>query len=344
MRALFLVLLLSVVTAACSVVASDPTPSPSSEPSSGPVVRIARTPDSEGQLLAGVLAELVDAAGLRPVFVDRADPEAARQALEDPISDADILAGYTGQTWLEVLGRANPPGDPRASFARVRNADEPEGILWLRPDFELERGVDGPPANATFGLFVRGIPHADGDVRTIEQLASRLTDRPEARVCVDREFGVRPDGWSELAAAYSITDRPLTSAPADEAVEFVATGDCLVGLAAATDGRAWRYGLQLLADPLGVFPAFVVAVQLRAEARDQIPGLVEALQPFASQLTTRRLGQWNARIVGGQPIEVVAADGAQELLAAANPEPEPDPSTSEAASSAPPTESPATEE
>lgn len=269
---------------------------------------------------------------MRPVLVDRADPQAARRALSPTIADADLLVGYTGQTWLEILGRANPPGDPRASFARVRNADEPDGILWVRPAFELERGPDGPPANATFGLFVRGVPHADGDIRTIEQLASRLAERPEARVCVDREFGVRPDGWAGLAAAYGIADRQLTSTSASEAVQFVASGDCLVGLTSATDGDAWRYGLRLLADPLGVFPAFVVAVQVRAEARDEIPGLMTAVQPFADHLTTRRLGEWNGRVAGGEDPAVVARDAAAELLQAAQPPP---PSPSDPATPSP---------
>ena len=321
---------MAVLVTACSGLPPDQV-DPSSSPTtpSGPEVRIARTPDREGQLLAGILAELVAAAGMQPVLVDRADPQAARRALAPAIADADLLVGYSGQTWLEVLGRASPPGDPRASFARVRNADEPDGILWIRPAFELDRGPEGPPANATFGLFVRGVPHADGDIRTIEQLASRLAERPDARVCVDREFGVRPDGWVGLAAAYGIADRPLTSAPASEAVQFVASGDCLVGLASATDGDAWRYGLRLLADPLGVFPAFVVAVQVRAEARDEIPGLLAAVQPFADHLTTRRLGEWNGRVAAGEDPAVVARDGAQDLLEAAQPPPPPpsDPAT-----------------
>lgn len=326
MRALVSLLMVAVVSAACAVVPSTPPEVPSSGPT-GPEVRIARTPDSEGQLLAGVLAELVATAGMQPVLVDRADPQAARRSLAPAIADADLLVGYTGQTWLEVLGRANPPGDPRVSFARVRNADEPDGILWLRPDFELERGPDGPPANATFGLFVRGVPHADGDIRTIEQLASRLAERPDARVCVDREFGVRPDGWAGLAAAYGIADRPLTSAPAADAVKFVAAGDCLVGLSSATDGDAWRYGLWLLADPLGVFPAFVVAVQMRTAARDEIPGLMDAVAPFTQHLTTRRLGQWNGRVAGGEDLGVVARDAAEELLEAAQPPPPSEPPT-----------------
>lgn len=300
-----LVLLLVVV--GCTPLSGDPVePTPT-----GPEVRIGSGPERESDLLAGILWELARSAGYQPRIVERADGGAARQALE--VGDVDVLPGYTGQAWLEVLGLPNPPGDPRTSYARVASVDAANDIRWLRPEFELEAGVEGPPADATFGLFVRGIPSREADLSTITQLATRLGEIPDARVCVDEEFAVREDGWDAVRSAYSIAERPLTPLGPTEALRGVASGSCLVGLGAATDGEAWANGLRLLDDPLQVFPAFVVSVQLREAYASEHPELVAALEPLADELTTALLGEWNGQVVRGVPMGEVAAQAARTL-------------------------------
>jgi glycine betaine/choline ABC-type transport system substrate-binding protein len=300
-------LALLLLAVACTPVATEPAePTPT-----GAVVRIGSGPEPEADLLAMILYELAASAGYEPRVVERAGGGAARQALE--VGDVDVLPGYTGQAWLEVLGQPNPPGDPRTSYARVASVDGANGIEWLRPEFELEAGVDGPPADATFGLFVRGFPARTADLVTITQLATRLAEDPDAQVCVDEDFAVRPDGWEALASAYSIAPRVLRTARPTEALRGVATGDCLVGLGAATAGEAWAAGLRLLEDPLQVFPAFVVSVQLRDEVAEAESGLVEAFEPLADELTTALLGTWNGQVVRGVPVDEVAAEAARTL-------------------------------
>lgn len=297
----------------CTGTAS-PVPSPTSSSwSVGPPVRIGVGPESESIVLATVLAGLVDAVALEPVLVELADAGAVRQALE--LGDVDVAIGYSGQVWLEELGRENPPGDPRTSFQRVRSADEPIGITWLRPEFDLEAGVDGPPANATLGLFVS--PDTAVDVATIPQLAAALGERDDAPVCVDSTFAARDDGWDAIASRYAITTRVLTEASPAEAMAGVASGQCFVGLSTRTDGAAWLEGLVPLSDPLDVFPAFVVGVQVRQDVLDRVEGLEDALQPLATRLTTRMLGTWNARVVRGDALEEVATDAVVELTAPA---------------------------
>ena len=301
-------LLLLLLATACTSIGSDPDdPTPA-----GPVVRIGSGPEAESDLLAGILAELAAGAGFQPRIVERADGAAARQALE--VGDVDVLPGYTGQAWLDVLGLPDPPGDPRTSYARVAAVDASNDVRWLRPEFELEEGVDGPPADATFGLFVRGIPSRTADLSTITQLATRLAEDPEALVCVDADFAVREDGWDALASAYSIASRTLTPLGPTAALRGVATGSCLVGLGAATDGEAWAAGLRLLEDPLQVFPAFVVSVQVREEVAEAHPELVEAFAPLTDELTTALLGTWNGQVVRQVvPFEEVVASAVQTL-------------------------------
>jgi len=276
----------------------------------GDPVRVASGPDPETMLLAHTMAALIRFESVPAEVVEFADARASRTALER--GRVEARPGYTGETWLETLGRPDPPSDPLESYLAVREHDEDEGLLWLRP--RVGEGVGEPPANATFAFVVQGPPSVDADLRTMSQLASRLSAQPDALVCVDQEFGERPDGLPAVLAAYSVrSDRPFLAAAPDEAVRGVAAGDCLAGLTTATDGTAWRAGLRPLVDDLRVFPAFVPLPQLRVDAVSDEPNLRIALGPMAAHLSTELLGRWNARIAAGEPVEQVAREAAIEL-------------------------------
>ncbi len=273
-------------------------------------VRIGASSDPESALLASVLSELVRIGGLPVEVVTFSQARDARRAIE--LGDVDVLPGYTGETWLETLGRGDPPGDPEESFREVRVHDQDAGLVWVRPTFG-----DGPqeaPANATFAFVVAGPPAVDADLRTMSQLAARLSERPEALVCVDEEFGNRPDGLRAVLTAYSVrSDRPFLAADPQQAVRGVVAGDCLAGLTTATDGAAWAAGLRPLVDDLRVFPAFVPVPVAREAALQRWPELRPALGPMATELTTELLGQANARVRAGETLEAVARAMAEEL-------------------------------
>lgn len=277
-------------------------------------VRVAASGDAEGRLLAHVLVALLEAVEVEAEVRPYADARDGQQALE--LGAADVRPGYTGEAWLETLGRADPPGDPQASFAPVRADGQRRGIVWLPPRFV--EGPDGPPANATFALAVAGPPSPDADLRTVSQLAARLSERPGASVCVDREFGSRSDGLRAVLDAYLVrADQPFLAASPEEAVRGVLAGDCLAGLTTTTDGEAGAAGLQVLVDDLEVFPAFVPAVQVREEVLEERPEIAAALAPFGDELTTAALRSWNALVVTGEPIEQIAQAAAEDLLARA---------------------------
>jgi glycine betaine/choline ABC-type transport system substrate-binding protein len=312
-RALLLSLLLLLV--ACGVGSSG-------TDEAGEPVRVAVGPDAETTLLGNVAARLLEAEGLTAELVSFAGSEDARQAIE--LGAVDVRVGYSGEAWLEVLGRPDPPGDPRDSVGEVYRHDLGEGLLWLRPRFG--DGPEEPPANATFAFAVMGPPGADADLRTVSELATRLSEQAEARVCVDEEFGARPDGLRAVLQAYSVrSDRPFLAASPEEAVLGVAAGDCLAGLTTTTDGQSWQAGLQPLVDDLQVFPAFVPLPQVRVEAVEEHPGLRGALTPLSRELTTVLLGTANGAVAGGGELEEVAADLAGELRRRAGRDPEGEP-------------------
>lgn len=273
--------------------------------------RVAAGPDPETTLLAHTVVALLELSGLPGEVVSFSDALDTRRALE--LGAVDVRPAYTGETWLETLGQPDPPGDPAASFRAVRDHDRDEGIIWVRPRFGT--GVDEPPANATFAFVVAGPPSVDADLVTVSQLATRLSERPDATLCVDEEFARRTDGLRAVLAAYSVrSDQPVLAADPADAVLGVAAGHCLAGLATATDGDAWRLGLRPLSDDLEVFPAFVSAPQVRRDVVTEHPRVRHAIDPMGQQLTTALLGAANGRVAAGDPIEEAAAQLAHELL------------------------------
>jgi len=299
-------LLVMTVVAACA-----PEPALDDQP---PMVRIASGPDDETRILAHVIAALVTQGEFDAQVVPFSDSRDARQALE--LGEVDIGIGYTGEVWLEVLGRPDPPSDPLVGWQAVSEHDAERGLVWMRPRFG--NGIDEPPANATFAFVVQGPPSIDADLVTMSQLAARLSARPDALVCVDREFADRPDGLAAVLLAYSVrSDRPFLAADPAEAVLGVAAGECIAGLTTSTDGAAWRSGLYPLADDLRVFPAFVPLPVVTGQLIDEHPGVVSLVRPLTQHLTTSRLGAMNARLRAGAPIDVVADEAAASLRAAA---------------------------
>lgn len=318
-RLLALSCLLALVAVGCrsGSVASEPSPTEDA-------IRVGAGPDAESLLLGAIMVELLGAAGLASELVEFSDAQDARQALE--LRAIDVRPGYTGETWLERMGRADPPGDVEESFRAVRDFDLDNDIFWLRPRFSDELGLGMPPANATFTFVVQGPPSIDADLRTMSELATRLSERPDARVCVDEEFGTRPDGLQAVLDAYSVrADVDFLAADPEEAVLGVVAGDCIAGLTTTTDGDVWANGLIPLIDDLQVFPAFLPLPQVHAQAADAEPDLVPALAPLLRHLTTRRLGELNARIAAGEPLDLVAAEAAARLLELAGRTPAPSP-------------------
>ncbi|MFT5222670.1 MAG: osmoprotectant transport system substrate-binding protein [Glaciecola sp.] len=280
------------------------------EPGAPAPLRVGAWPSVEPALLAETIAGLLRAEGIAADVREFSDATSARQALE--LGDVDLLPGYTGAAWLEVLERSDPPGDMRTSFARVREFDEREGLIWLRPRFESGL-LDSPPANATFAFFVQGPPSRDAALRTMSQLASRLAQDPEARLCMDEDFSQREDGRNAVYRAYGISlDRQdLAAAPAEAALA-VRGGECLAALATITDGTSWSLGLIPLADDLSIFPAFVIAVVIDQTTLAQ-SGVAAALGPFSSQLTAQLLAAANARILAAASVADVGEELAQAL-------------------------------
>ncbi len=322
MRRVLGLLALAALATACPATGPgvDPTPSPTVT-LQGPTVRVGASPEAESRLVAATVVELLARSGLDARVVTFEDSRDARQALE--LGDVDLLPGYTGAAWLDVLGRPDPPGDPNASWRRVRQLDDDlNDVIWLRPRFSEEDRPVLPPVNATFAFFVQGPPAASASIGRLSDLArviieaSADEEAEPVSLCVDPEFGTRPDGLQAVLRAYAVPSEAVDiigAAPAD-AIAGVRAGDCLAGFSTATDGAAWGAGLRPVRDELHVFPAFVLSVQVPDELLRERADVITALDPLLDQLTTELLGRSNSRVLLGTPEADVARELVDELL------------------------------
>jgi len=284
---LILVAVMAVVTACTSSPAGSP-----ADPDRAVTVGVGST--DEQRVLAALTITALSRAGI-PVDQPRTElggTQGLRQ--EARRGTIDLYWDYTGAAWSLGLGQQNPPADPRESYERVAEEDAAAGLIWLSPS----------AVNATLALFVR--PADRPEDGTMTELARELSAGGRT-LCADTDFIDRPAGYAALADEYSIGARiPLRRATESQAITAVASGACFAGLATATSGDARRAALVPIADDQRVFPAFIAAPVIRAEVLERQPEIAQILALLTQALTTDRLAELNARLIGGTDPAMIA--------------------------------------
>lgn len=248
--------------------------------------------DTEAKLLAELMAATLEDRGYD---VTRKIPlggtDIVRKALDN--GDIDIYWEFTG-TGLTVLG-AEPIGDPRAAYAKVKELDAAKGVTWL-PAADM---------NDTYALAVKD----GGPIKavTLTELAAYLEDERDTALCVDPEGGFRDDVLPVLETGYGITfDEPVQLG--NELVPAaVAKGDCEVGVVYSTAALIVKNGLRVLTDDKSAFGAYTPAPTVLTEQLARWPSLVEDLAGLTAALDTPTIAKLNARVdIDGEEPEAVA--------------------------------------
>lgn len=268
-----------------------------SDPAEPPSVRIGAGSTDEQQLLAALTAGLLSRTGTpTEVVPELGDTGGVRDAALQ--GRVDVLWDYSGAAWTLGLGMAAPATDPQESFEAIAAEDEDNGLLWLGPS-----GVD-----AELTLFVQASERPPGPEGTLSWLAGRLGAQ-ESALCADAAYLSAPAGYAYLADTYAIAIDSVAVVVADEAaaIDGVAEGECLAGLATATSGHARARDLRPLIDDQGVFPAFVAAPVVVEGGRADDPVVTAALDQLAGVLDTEVLALLNAAVSEGEPVEEIAA-------------------------------------
>ena len=265
---------------------------------------VASKPFAESYLLAEMFAQLLEARGLP---VERRPGLGATEVAFGALraGAVDVYPEYTGTGLVAILGEP-PDADPRRVFARVAGEFRARwGVRWLPP-----LGFQN-----TYAIAVRRETAERHGLRTLSDLARAA---PALTAGFSPDFLGRDDGLPGLQRVYGAFRFRQTRALL-QAVKYRALAEGAVDVVDgySTDGALARWGLVVLQDDRGFFPAYEAAplVSARLAAR---PAAVSALGELAGLLDEARMRRWNERVEGAgeaghEAVAAVAADALREL-------------------------------
>lgn len=240
--------------------------------------------------------------------IDLGGTSAVRDALTN--GDVDMYWEYTGTAWLTLLGHENAITDPKQAYDKVKAEDAGNGLVWL----------NYAPFNNTYTLMMTKDEGAKYNVKSIEDLKGFLQQKPDAKVCVDQEFAVRPDGMPALQDKYGFAFKESNITPMQVGVTYKALrdGQCDVAMGFATDGRIAAWGFFNLQDNQNFFPVYNPAPVVRKEVMDKYPEIADILNPIAASLDTATMTKLNSLVDVGPDNELDTGDEEDPKVVAKN--------------------------
>jgi len=213
----------------------------------------------------------------------------------------DVYPEYTGTITFELLGLARPQ-----SIEEINRRLKPRGL-----------GVGVPLGfSNSYGLAMRT---ARADALGIHRI-SDLVRHGQLAYGLSQEFFSRRDGWSALRARYGISSDSVRGLDHGLAYEAVAAGEIDVIDVYSTDAKILRYGLRVLEDDLGFFPAYDAILLYRLDLPSRFPIAWKALQGLEGRITAATMSKMNAAAaLSGQTFSSVARDFIEGRVPEANP-------------------------
>lgn len=202
----------------------------------------------------------------------------------------DAYAEYTGTLADELL---RMPGADRAALDAALAA---RGLAMTPP-----LGFDN-----TYALGMLDTRAAALGIATVSDLRAH----PGLRVGLSNEFLSRADGWPGLQRAYGLPQR-AGGLDHDLAYRGLADGAIDVTDLYSTDAEIPYYGLRVLADDRGYFPAYEAVYVYRADLATRSPAWVAALRGMAGRIDAAAMQRMNARAKSDR---VAEAEVAAEFL------------------------------
>ncbi|HHO52742.1 MAG TPA: hypothetical protein ENK18_18170 [Deltaproteobacteria bacterium] len=261
-------------------------------------IRIGSKEFAENRILAELLAQILDDGGLAVErHLDLGDTFACHQGLRS--GEIDLYPEYTG-TALAVLGLpADHDADTSWSLLRQRTSD-------LDLSWPVRLGFDN-----TYVLATTPVVAARHELIRISDLALAPT---VTRVASSPEFLQRPiDGFAALQRHYGLPRLASTVVDSDPDVlhRALLQGEVELVVTDATDAWIDEYGLVVLSDDLGFFPAYEAAPVVHSEVLLRHPEIQPLLEQLEGTLTLDEMRRANRSVAidGRSPRET-----ARELL------------------------------
>jgi osmoprotectant transport system substrate-binding protein/osmoprotectant transport system permease protein len=262
-------------------------------PDSGAVV-VASKPFAESYILAEAFAQLLESRGHR---VQRRPGLGATEISFAALRTGaiDVYPEYTGTGLVAILGE-KPESDPRAVYREVSTVFARRwGVRWLPP-----LGFQN-----TYAIAVRRETADRYHLRTLDDLA-RVA--PGLTAGFSPDFIGRADGLPGLRRAYALRFQSVRSLLQAVKYRALAAGAVDVIDGYSTDGEIARYGLVVLDDDRGFFPAYQAAALVSARIAQRRPDIVAVLSLLSGRVDEGLMRRLNQQVeVDGEPVPRAAA-------------------------------------
>lgn len=236
-------------------------------------VRVASKSFPENQLLAEVIAQLLEANGYE---VERRFGLGGTLVCYEALvnDEVDVYVEYTGTLLQAILKR-----ELEAPTIAQLNALAPPGVELL----------DSIGFNNTYAIALKGTLAAELGIGQI----SDLTAHPDLRMAFSHEFMERNDGWPGLKSAYGLNATPVAI---DHGLGYLAIDEGKIEIthAYSTDGDLERYELITLKDNKRYFPEYLAAPLVRTDLESGAKAVIASLGGRLDDAGMRAL---NAQVV-----------------------------------------------
>jgi glycine betaine/choline ABC-type transport system substrate-binding protein len=246
------------------------------------VIRIGSKADTEGIVLAEILAQVIEHE--TKLQVERRTNLGGTHLCFEALraGEIDLYPEYTGTGLVGILEKPAVLDASRALEIVRRDFAARYSMVWLDP-FAF---------NNTYALAMTRARASALGIRALTD----LTRHAELRAGFTAEFLARKDGYPGLESRgvrFAVQPRSMEAglmyaAVADGAVDLIS--------AYATDGRIDKLGLVTLEDDLGFFPPYQAAPLVRAQTLAREPRLRAALQLIAGRIGDAEMRRLNAAV------------------------------------------------
>lgn len=230
--------------------------------------------------------------------VDLGGTAVNREALE--AGEVDLYWEYTGTAWVVHLGHEEAITDPQECYDKVKTEDAGNDLVWL----------DYAPFNNTYTLMMTKAAGDQYGVAKLSDVPAYLEQNPDAILCSDEEWTVRPDGYPALQELYGFSFKEENVRVMEIGVTYPALrdGECDLAMGFATDGRIAAWGLFNLEDDKQFFPVYNPAPVVRKEVLDKYSEVADTLAPIAAALDTDTMTYLNSLVDVGEDQEKDTGD------------------------------------
>lgn len=207
--------------------------------------------------------------------------------------DVDLYWEYTGTALITHLGYDEAITNPEECYAVVKADDlELYGLVWL----------DYTPFNNTYTIMMREADANALGIETLSDLAAAINEGVQApapgtwNFATDHEYTIRDDGYPGLQELYGFEFADVITMDIGITYGALRDGDVVTAMGFATDGRIAAFELVNLVDDQNFHPVYNCSPVVREEILDEMPQIVDILNPIARALDAETMSSLNMKV------------------------------------------------